>query len=990
MTKSITALTSLFLQTSLQDSEADYRRSVTNAGFPHWDAVVITASNRLQAEGYMLQIESRRSRLPQNTAFLVIPDEGDKRVGSAGSTLSVIRELKSRFGDLSDKRFLVIHAGGNSSRCPQYSALGKLFAPLPTMLGDKPATLFDMFLVTMASVPGRMKNGMLLLSGDVTLLFNPLMCDFGDASAAVISFTEDVETGKDHGVYVKNPVTGNVKSFLHKQPVEVLRDRGAVDRRNLCSIDTGAIWLCPEILDRLFSLVDTDVKYHSVVNDTVRLSLYSDIAYCLAEDSTLARFQNETPEGSFCPELTAVREKLWNVIGSYNMKLMNLAPAKFVHFGSIPEILDLVNTGVEEYTFIGWEKQIGSSLGNASNPAYNSVLNDGAIIGDGSFLEVSYVRSGAVIGKNSYVSFVDLHRGDRIPDNVLVHGLRHSNGKFTCRIMNVTDNPKSNYLFGIQLSVIGNKLGAKLSETLWDAMLYPECDSIDEAVQASLNLYDLVVNDSGDLDQWQSATKKSLCSGFNDADPKAIIDWNQRMEELVQMDEFANAIRSGIPASTIKPSSAKLSEIQKKWVADQFKDLDPTDLSDFSYAIRLHYYLGTVFGEEEFTASCYQLIAQTVLHSTLAGLNYRDQLKIASDEVVVRLPLRVNWGGGWTDTCPHCLEHGGIVLNAAIAIDGKYPVEVRLVKIPEHKIVFDSRDMDVHGEFTDIAPLQETGNPFDPFSLQKACLLACGIIPKTGGNLDAILTRLGGGFVMHSEVKNVPKGSGLGTSSILSAAAVKAMLRFVGAPFTEETLYSTVLAMEQIMSTGGGWQDQVGGLIPGIKLVSSSRGIDQRLNVEHIHLSDATKSELNERFAIIYTGQRRLARNLLRDVLGRYIGNEPDSLYAHREIQKIANSMRLALENGNVDEFARLLDQHWSLSKKIDSGSSNSLIEQIFIAIDDLIDARMCCGAGGGGFLQVVLKKGVTKGDVHHRLKDVFLDFAVDVWESAIVYEINA
>ena len=58
----------------------------------------------------------------------------------------------------------------------------------------------------------------------------------------------------------------------------------------------------------------------------------------------------------------------------------------------------------------------------------------------------------------------------------------------------------------------------------------------------------------------------------------------------------------------------------------------------------------------------------------------------------------------------------------------------------------------------------------------------------------------------------------------------------------------------------------------------------------------------------------------------------------------------------------------------------------LFMAIDDMIDARMCCGAGGGGFLQVILKKGVTKQEIHDRLKDVFQDFAVDVWDAEIVW----
>ena len=298
-----------------------------------------------------------------------------------------------------------------------------------------------------------------------------------------------------------------------------------------------------------------------------------------------------------------------------------------------------------------------------------------------------------------------------------------------------------------------------------------------------------------------------------------------------------------------------------------------------------------------------------------------------------------------------------------------------------------SRDMDVHGEFDTIEPLQATGDPYDPFALQKACLLACGIIPREGHTLGEILERLGSGFVMHSEVTNVPKGSGLGTSSILSAACVKAVFEFMGIAYTEEDLYAHVLAMEQIMSTGGGWQDQVGGITPGLKYITSMPGLQQQLQVAHIELSPQTKKELDERFVLIYTGQRRLARNLLRDVVGRYVGNEPDSLFALEEIQKTAALMRFELERGNVDGFAKLLDYHWELSKKIDAGSSNTLIEQIFSSIEELVDGKLVCGAGGGGFLQVILKKGVTRQMVEERLKEVFMDSLVGVADCNLVWE---
>lgn len=987
-TTSSMAMTALFLQQSLMDSMDDYNRALAPASsIPTWDCVVITASNESQAAGYRKQIAYRQShgRLPSRTEFLVVPDREGKRVGSAGSTLSVIRLLKERYGGFDNRRILVLHAGGNSSRTPQYSALGKLFSPLPTALYDTPATLFDMFMVSMASIPGRLREGMLLLSGDVVLLFNPLMCDFSDA--AVISFKERVETAQNHGVYIKG-ASGNVKRFLHKQPVERLQAEGAVDARGNCDIDTGAIELSPAILEKLYTLVDTETRYDAFVNDRVRLSLYGDIAYCLAEESTLEDFLKEQPEGEFCDELTAARTQLWNAISSYNMKLLSVSPSKFVHFGSIPEIMNLMAQGVKAYESLGWKKQINSSIRREDVAGYNAVLADGVTVGEGCYLEVSYVHRQARLGDHVYLSFVDVE-DEEIPDHVLLHGLKQRNGKFVCRIMGTEDNPKSTRLFGKELETLGLddlwEPGDK--HTLWNAKLYPECNSIREAVRAARALYDLVMG-SGDAAAWRAASRKSLCEGFQDADPQAILDWNTRMEELVRMDELGKAIAEGRSVREIAAQFPfdHLTKIQKQWLENQLKKCDTTTLPDFSYAMRLYYYLGVLLDDETYMNKCFRLIADTVLDGTMKHVQYREDCHICEEETVVRLPLRVNWGGGWTDTCPHCIERGGVVLNTAIRLNGELPVEIRLVRIPEHKIVFDSRDMDVHGEFFRVDELQKTGDPYDPFALQKACLLACGVIPKEGGDLEQILTRLGGGFEMHSEVTNVPKGSGLGTSSILSAAAVKAVGQFMGMAYTQEALYSTVLAMEQIMSTGGGWQDQVGGLTPGIKFISSFPGIDQKLRVEPVTISDETKKELSDRFAVIYTGQRRLARNLLRDVVGRYVGNEPDSLTAHKEIQKLAALMRFSLERGDVDAFAELLDEHWKWSRMIDKGSTNTLIDQIFLSIDDLIDARMVCGAGGGGFLQVILKKGVTKTAVHERLKEVFQDFAVDVWPSEIVY----
>ena len=855
--------------------------------------------------------------------------------------------------------------------------MGKLFSPVPHELPNgKRSTLFDEFMIATASVPSRIRAGMLLLSGDVLLLFNPLQIDYSGSGAAAISFKEDVQTGKNHGVFLSGE-DGNVCRFLHKQTEETLRAQGAVNDKNCVDIDTGAVIFGTDILDALYSLVPTEESYLGYVNSTVRLSLYGDFLYPLATESTLEQFYLEKPEGSFCPELHSARTAVWNVLHGFRMKLLRLAPAKFVHFGTTREIMALMNRGIHSYKELGWSNQVVSSIAGQT-AGYNSVLSSRATIGENCYLETSYVHSAAKVGNNVLLSYIDIH-DEQIPDNVVMHGLKQKDGKFVARIYGINDNPKEGLLFGRSLETMQDIWDGE-DRTLWNANLYPACDTIQEAVAAALNVY-AIMHGSGDLESWKNSSRKSLCSGFNDADASAIVAWDQRMEDLVRMDEIAKLIRAGKPAREGKAvlNATKLTKIQEEWLENRLKE------SDFSMAMRLYYYVGVALGSDRHITKCFETIQQGILKVTMDNLHYNENARIAMDTHAVKLPLRVNWGGGWSDTPPYCLEHGGTVLNAAIVLNGEYPVEVRMVRLEERKIVFDSRDMDVHGEFDTIEPLQSTGDPYDPFALQKACLLACGIIPKSGGNLQQILDRLGGGFAIHSEVTNVPKGSGLGTSSILSAACVKCVFEFMGIPHNEEDLYGHVLAMEQIMSTGGGWQDQVGGLFNGIKYITSAPGLNQQLKVQYLELAEQTKQELSRRFCLIYTGQRRLARNLLRDVVGRYVGNEPESLYALNEIQRVAALMRFELERGNVDEFAKLLEYHWLLSQKVDASSTNTLIDQIFASIDDLIDGRLACGAGGGGFLQVILKKEITTEQVHNRLKDVFQDSTVGVWPCSFV-----
>lgn len=1016
----------LFLRQSYVDAWADYQRSIRKVSFAQWDYIVLTASNEEQANAFRSQIAYREQKkvLPCRTRYLVLPDPDGKRVGSGGATLQVLRKLAEAEdirGDFHGKRILVIHSGGDSKRVPQYSVCGKLFSPVPRELPDgRGSTLFDEFLIGMAGVPSRFGEGMLVLSGDVLLLFNPLQIDAQFRGAAAISMKSPVEVGKDHGVFLNNGADC-VKKFLHKQPEKTLRELGAVNAQGNVDLDTGAVLFDVELMNALLSLIQTDgrfdeTKYAQFVNETSRISLYGDFLYPLAEDSTLEQYYREQPEGSFCQELTDCRTKIWEALHSFGMKLICLSPAEFIHFGTTRELMTLLTDEIADYEYLDWKPMVFTSRdlpGGLRSAAHNALIEESVEVGSHCYVENSWLKGKTVLQDGAVVSRLELE-DVTVPPAVL-HGavLRNKDGQgkagrpaMLVRIYGTLDNPKQtletggSFLNGTLASLLSGNglhesdLWADSDHSLWKAKLYPAAASWKEAVLFALLLERMSRNAAApeETAAWKAAERYSLEESFRFADASELVEWEEELENRILTERFLTRMRDGdYYVNTLKIfGENELNEKQFDILMERVK----TDLP-FSEQLRVLYdisrsmkFTGKTFHGiryDQVEQDCFDLLQQNLFEAS--GIGTGAAYRIEKDEVKVSLPVRVNWGGGWTDTPPYCNEQGGVVLNAAIRLNGTEPIEVEVKRIPERHIEFASLDFEAYGTAETVEQIRDCHNPYDSFALHKAALIACGIVPLTGdADLGEILDRMGGGFYLSTCVRGVPKGSGLGTSSILSGACVKALGEFLGQNWSDAKLYELVLNLEQIMSTGGGWQDQVGGLTGGIKYITSRPGLKQKLNVQYLELDEATKQELQERFALVYTGQRRLARNLLRYVVGNYIGGRPESREALEEMKQLAVLMRYELEQGNVDRFARLLNRHWEVSKKLDDGSTNTCIDQIFSTCEDLIDGKFISGAGGGGFLQVILKKGVTREQLRERLLGVYQDSGVDVWDAEFVW----
>lgn len=1004
-----------FLSQSLKDAQRDYRSSLEPTFEGGWDWVVITASSERQAAAYQIQIDLRLEKgiLPKTAQYLIVPDRDGRRIGSGGATLSVYAEIASRIGleNVSSQKIILFHSGGDSKRIPQYSAKGKLFAPTPhEFLDGSRSTIFDDLMVSMSGVASRMLCGTLIVPSDTVVAFNPLQLDLS-VDAVGLSMKATVAEGSEHGVFVAS-ADGKVAEFLHKAPESTLYSSGAVDGKGLVDIDTGCIWFGKQVVDALLGLIGDgsavdQERLRLFAGPEACLSLYADFVYPLAARSTLEGFLEQNPEGAFTGELDSCRRELWDALGGLSIDLARLAPSRYIHFGTTWETLDLLTKKAGKYAFLGWEGQVCSSCTASTAAALsNAVVDKDCTVADGSYIEDSVVSGGASIGEGAVVSGIDV-AGRRIPDDTVVHGLQLEDGRWVCRIYGAHDNPKESSggaFLGATLDAVIARTGVERQDvwsespaSLWNARIYPVRDSQEEALDAALSLCRIAAGKGteGELKDWLASERESLNSSFNKADAGRARTREELIEDRARVERLVDALGGGIQENLAVAALGSGEQAARR----AKRALDVAEDASFPLNMRLYHALssaarnnpaverGCSMSWSDLEDAAYGVVKDGIVGALREGVVAREP-RFARRFAVADLPVRVNFCGSPSDAAPYCLEKGGTMLDAALLLKGKLPVRVETEVLSDPVVVLESADQRLKRVFTDIEEVRACGDPLDPFALHKACLAAAFLF-EGFSSLEQFAAAAGGGIRLATSV-DVPKGSGLGTSSILAAGCMKALDEIAGIGFDEDLVYEQVFAVEQLMGTGGGWQDQVGGLTPGLKFFTSKPGMRQVIDVERLSLDPRTARELDERFALIYSGQRRLARNVLRSETSKLIGNDAAAHAAIGRIRELAALMRHYLLSDDVTGFARCMTEQLSLVKELDSGVTNTCVDYIFDVCDDLVDGKSVCGAGGGGFLQVILKPGVSRESLARRLENEFGGCGVELWDARIYWSEEA
>jgi len=383
--------------------------------------------------------------------------------------------------------------------------------------------------------------------------------------------------------------------------------------------------------------------------------------------------------------------------------------------------------------------------------------------------------------------------------------------------------------------------------------------------------------------------------------------------------------------------------------------------------------------------AAFDAVAESVAQSTEVPRHPKPAAILHDQVVWVTTPVRMDFAGGWSDTPPISTELGGCVVNAAITLNGQYPVQVMAKLNQEGVIRLSSIDLSQRITLTTTAELLDHDNPQHWAALPKAALVLAGIGPSNPKvPLRKWLKVLGGGLDL-TIFSALPKGSGMGTSSILGAAVLACLGRVLGEPFSADRLITLASILEQRMCTGGGWQDQIGGIIPGVKLIRTKPGVDQSTSLSWSVFDLRPGSALRERTLLYFTGQKRMARNILHNVVRRYLARDPLILETVEELKTTALDMKANLDAQDVDGFARGIERYWTLKKQIDPGATNPQIEGLLKSISRWTEGRLLPGAGGGGFILLIARSAGAAQRIRHYLTAHppntlarFFDFDVD------------
>ena len=885
-------------------------------------------------------------------------DPPGRQLGSGGGTAHLLAEAWRALAPesppeewLAASAKLVIHASGQSRRLPAYAAEGKSRLPVPRMagrVGQTPGqTLLDVqqsdFVHLLRHAPESYR--LAVACGDTLISHPGPMPRFPEADVLVVGIPSSPEEACAHGVLFSPPrdASGRIEFFLHKPSPERIAE---LARSFDFSLDSGLWLFSARAVRALMAKCGWDSASRSFRGGAPQaFDLYDRFGTALGANPS-------DPDPDFSGLTSAV---------------MALPEGRFFHFGTnrsvFHSISQLVHPADRRRAFghadgpeAGEDRFV---LGSDAAPVPESVR---PLWIENSCVPASWKLSGAhvVTGVPDNAWSVSLPAGacvDAVP-------------AFAGKVPGAPEGGEALRVYGFDDAFKG-RLGAESTLYLgrpfvrWlgdrglsfeEAGLDPESDIQDAPLFPVLDWSDPA---GGKVLQWMAGPPEAAPDGkaaWLAAPRVSATDLVQDGNLAPRIARRAARLRAGAPTPQAWAASVRSEDLSAAAAAVRAGDRPaPPPLPSGSPALACIH--DAVFRREcgdSGAPDAFALLREAMV-ADLALTPVRPRRDLLDNQIVWgRSPARLDLAGGWSDTPPYCLEHGGCVVNVAVDLNGQPPIQAFAALRAEPKIVLHSIDLGVSETLESYEALCAPST-LGPFSIPRAALRLAGFDPRfadgAAPTLAEQLRRTMGGGLEISTLAAIPKGSGLGTSSILAATVLGVLGETCSLNWTQQDLIARTTVLEQLLGSGGGWQDQVGGLAPGAKISSTRPGMRQTPDVRY--LPEGMLGELfrSGRAMLYYTGFTRLARSILGEIVRSIFLDGAGTVSCIEDIAANALFAADAIQRADEPALVEAIRRSWALNNELDAGTCPPQIAPIVAAFESRGAAVKLLGAGGGGYL---------------------------------------
>ena len=844
-------------------------------------------------------------------------DPIDHKLGSGGGTTWLLTQAyenemahsdannQKTFDEwLSSEKRLLLHAGGQSRRLPAYAPSGKVLTPVPVFRWERGQRLsqdllslqIPLYKKIMDAAPSSLHT--MIVSGDVLIRTTQPLQPIPEADVVCYGLWLGPEIAKNHGVFVSSCDTPSVlKCMLQKPSPATL---GTIQKDHYYLTDIG-IWL----------LSDKAVKV--LMSHKGEYDLYSEFGGAMGTEPTL----NDE----------AVKE--------LKVAILPLSGGEFYHFGTSHELL-------------------------SSTLAIQNLVNDQRLIMHHSrkphpciFIQNSITKKAVdssneeVWIENSYIS-----EGWNISQKNIITGVPKNNWNITLapgQCIDIVPMGETQYVvrpYGFNDRFAGEEQ---------QRPQFPIVDNIDEA---GLVLRYMLNQETEGEDKGKGKAIFEKAQKISAEQISATANLRRLFE---QRREFRKHNWSAL-ADNYEHSvfyQLDLNDAAKEFKANGIAM--PKPLPD-SAPLLTRMKDAMFRGDND---KAFGLLREGIVKTSNAnGINMPTlssmSNKVATDQIVWgRSPVRIDIAGGWTDTPPFCLMEGGSVVNLAIELNGQQPIQTYVKPCREHHVVLKSIDLgasEIVETYEQLADFKRVGSPF---SIPKAALALAGFLPQYSQekypDLKSQLMAFGCGIEI-TLLSAIPAGSGLGTSSVLAATVLGTINDFLSLGWDKNEICHKTLVLEQLLTTGGGWQDQFGGVLQGVKLLQTCKGFEQQPIVHWLPTDLYTQPEYQACHLLYYTGITRTAKTILAEIVQKMFLNDHDQVALLREMKTHSLQMYEAIQRNDFKEMGKLVGKTWLQNQAIDAGTNPLEVKKLTDLIDDLCLGYKLPGAGGGGYLYMVAK----------------------------------